>query len=71
MLYFTILFFRGITMENYLKQLNKAKRLLSTAQYNFIRAYEKSEYTSVEEVNSNKNFVFVYFGDGSKKVFKR
>jgi hypothetical protein len=58
-------------MENYLQQLNKAKRLLSMAQYNFIRAYEKSNFTGVEEVNSNKNFVFVYFGDGSKKVFKR
>ena len=58
-------------MENYLKQLNKAKRLLSTAQLNFIKAYEKSNYTSVETVHSNNKYVFVYFGDGSKKVFKR
>ena len=58
-------------MENYLKQLNKAKRLLSTAQFNFIKAYEKSNFTGVEGVNNNNKFVFVYFGDGSKKVFKR
>ena len=58
-------------IENYLKQKNKAKRHLSTAQYNYIKAYEKSNYTSVEAVNNNGKFVFIYFGDGSKKVFKR
>jgi hypothetical protein len=58
-------------IDNYVKQWNKAKRLLSAAQCNFLRAYEKSNFTGVEAVNNNEKFVFVYFGDGSKKVFKR
>lgn len=58
-------------IDNYLKHLNKAKRLLSTAQYNFIKAYEEANWTSVSEVYNNNTYVFIYFGDGSKKVFKR
>jgi hypothetical protein len=44
---------------------------LSVAQYNFIRAYEKANWAGVEAVHHNNTYVFIYFGDGSKKVFKR
>jgi hypothetical protein len=58
-------------INNYVKQWNKAKRLLSTAHCEILKAYEKTNYTGVETVHYNNTFIFVYFGDGAKKVFKR